>query len=388
MPDNNTKIPIQNLFYMLCYAWNVLAVMDDVKVGTEDIDDAYNLLSRIFSYGIGKLIRSGFHRSYIEQTEELSTLRGKIQVQQSIIQLSNQRKSLICTYDEYSSDDILNQILKYTIDSLLSNVNVSKTTKRELKKQSAFFANISSIPPTKDNRKKLVFNRNNLTYKLLVNIAVMLYENTVANEDTGHSTFKDFYRDEHMHKVFEMFILNFYALHLDKKEYRVHAPKINWHMEQGATDTWGEMFDVDFNPGDRRTDIVIENKLKNLQLIIDAKYYKKTLVEAHMNPEDKKVRTGHLHQVRSYLLDSEYNGNKVGALLYPLVNNDFQRGKVFPIQGTPIIIKTINLNIDWKNIELDLLNFIKKIEEAQRCNLLNNKTVTKSCDTISDAHLL
>ena len=65
---------------MLCYAWNVLAIMDDVKVGSDDYDDAYNLLSRVFSYGIGKIIRSGFHRSYIEQTDELATVRGKISV--------------------------------------------------------------------------------------------------------------------------------------------------------------------------------------------------------------------------------------------------------------------------------------------------------------------
>ena len=44
-----SPIPIKNLFYMLCYAWNVLAVMDDVKVGSDDYDDAYNLLARFIS---------------------------------------------------------------------------------------------------------------------------------------------------------------------------------------------------------------------------------------------------------------------------------------------------------------------------------------------------
>lgn len=139
MSTQKTPIPIKNLFYMLCYAWNVLAVMDDVKVGSDDFDDAYNLLARVFSYGIGKLIRSGFHRSYVESTEELSTLRGKISVQESINALSMQRKKLVCTYDEYSTNDIFNQILKYTIDSLLKNPNVSTITKRELKNRMLSF---------------------------------------------------------------------------------------------------------------------------------------------------------------------------------------------------------------------------------------------------------
>ena len=189
MSEQNKPIPIKNLFYMLCYAWNVLAVMDDVKVGSDDFDDAYNLLSRVFSYGIGKLIRSGFHRSYVETSEELSTLRGKISIQESINALSMQRKKLICSYDEYSTNDIFNQILKYTIDSLIKNPNVSSITKKELKKQDAFFSGIEAKAPTKENRQKLIFNRNNVTYKLLINIAVMLYDNTAVNEGDGQNTF-------------------------------------------------------------------------------------------------------------------------------------------------------------------------------------------------------
>lgn len=362
MSDNRSPIPIKNLFYMLCYAWNVLAVMDDIKVGSDDFDDAYSLLARVFSFGIGKLIRSGFHRSYVENTEELSTLRGKIAVQSSLNAISMKRKELVCTYDDYSENDIFNQILKYTIDSLLKQPNVSANTKKELKKQRAFFLGIDSKAPTKVNRQKLIFNRNNVTYKLLINIAVMLYDNTIVNENDGRNTFKDFFRQEQMHKVFELFILNFYSIHLEKSTYHVHAPKINWHITENATDIWGGAFDVDIDPGDRRTDIVVENKVLNLQMIFDAKYYKKTLVEAYMNSDEQRTRTGHLNQVRGYLIDSEFPGPKVGALLYPMVNNDLKRGKIHPIEETPIIIKTINLNADWRDIEADMLDFVHRVE--------------------------
>ena len=249
---------------------------------------------------------------------------------------------------------------------MLKNPNVSPITKRELKKQSAFFSGIESKAPTKENRQKLIFNRNNVTYKLLINIAVMLYDNTTVNEEDGQNTFKDFFRQEQMHKVFEMFILNFYSLHLDKETYRVHAPKINWHITENATDIWGGAFDVDVDPGDRRTDIVVENKALNLQMIFDAKYYKKTFVEAYMNPDEQRTRTGHLNQVRGYLIDSEFAGAKVGALLYPMVNDDLKRGTVHPIEGTPIIIKTINLNAEWRDIEEDMLDFLHRVEIPYR----------------------
>lgn len=81
-----------------------------------------------------------------------------------------------------------------------------------------------------------------------------------------------------------------------------------------------------------------------------------------MNSDEQRTRTGHLNQVRGYLIDSEFPGPKVGALLYPMVNNDLKRGKIHPIEETPIIIKTINLNADWRDIEEDMLDFVHRVE--------------------------
>lgn len=365
MENRKSQIPIKNFFYMLCYAWNTLAIMDEVKVDKDDYNDAYNLLARVFTFGISKLVRSGFHRSYMEEQEELSVLRGKIAVQESINKMSMKYNKLFCTFDEYSKNDIFNQIIKYTIDNLMKNRDISVQIKSELKRQRIFFNGIESKPPTKENRQKLVYNRNSIIYKMLIDVAIMLYDGTAVNEENGQSTFKDFFREEQMHRVFELFILNFYGSHLDRSTYHVHAPKISWHMEKDTANIWGSAFDVDMQPGERRTDIVIENKQRNLQMIFDAKYYKNTLVQAYMNAKDENVRTSHLNQLRGYILDSDYKGKKVGALLYPMVNVELNRGKVFPIQDAPIIIKTINLNDEWRNIENDLLSFLQNIEKVQ-----------------------
>ena len=95
-----------------------------------------------------------------------------------------------------------------------------------------------------------------------------------------------------------------------------------------------------------------------------AKYYKNTFVQAYMNEDDTRTRTSHLNQLRGYLLDSEFEGGKIGALLYPMVNNDLKTGKVQRIKGTPILVKTINLNDDWRDIETDMLDFVKRIEQT------------------------
>ena len=353
-------IPIQNLFYMLCYAWNVLAIKDSIKVSSEKITDSYNLLGRIFSYGVGKLIRQGFHRSYITTEDELSGLRGKILLSNTIKQSSLVRKKICCEFDEFTSDNLFNQIVKYTLNNLIKNSAIDNTIKKDIKKQIVYFANIGESAPNCMNLQKLKFNRNNSIYKLLISLAAMLYNNRSVNEKDGSVTFKDFYREEQMQKVYELFLYNFYSLHLDKDIYYVHAPKISWRIDENVFEGIDGLFDIDTKITDRRTDIVIENKKEKIQFIIDAKYYREALVSAYMDEKTETYRTGHINQIRGYILDSTFNGKKYGALIYPTVyENEIKTG--LAIKDAPILIKTINLNQDWQKIEYDLLSFVKMI---------------------------
>ena len=363
MAEEKTPIPIKNLFFLLCYAWDVLAISNAISVSEEECDNALNLLARLFSFGVSKLIRSGFHRSYIKKTEDTSSPRGKILLRESLEDLATHNGHLVCEFDEYSQNDVFNGIIVYTIDKLIHTQGLEGRIRQALRKHLVFFDGIDSVQPTKDNRRRIVFNRNNVTYKLLLSIAFMLYDNTSVNEDDGYNTFRDFFREEQMSKVFEKFILNFYACNLPRDRYRVHAPKINWHISEEAQSEWGDIFDIDTNPGDRRTDIVVEDNKTNTQIIMDAKYYEKTFVKAYMDSNEEKIRTSHLNQVRGYVLDSEYQGSKIGVLVYPMVVNDLNKGKMFPIKGSHIIVKTINLADDWRNIEKDMLGFVSKFEK-------------------------
>lgn len=364
MTNQKAPIPIKNIYYMLCYAWNILSIKGEINVDSDDFGDAYNLLAKIFAFGLGKLIRSGFHRSYIEDTDLLSTVRGRINISGSIRARMSRQQKLECTFDEYSTNDSFNQILAYTISALIKHPEIDKRTKQDLKKKQVYFFGIKQTAPTKEVRRKLIFNRNNTTYKMLIHVAIMLYDNTMVNEEDGNNTFADFFRDGQMERVYEMFILNFYALHLDSSQYRVHAPKITWNMEEDAEERYGGLVDVVMNPSDRRTDIVVENKVTNKQMIIDAKFYHETLVRGYRDSTIERYRRSHIDQVRGYVLDSKFPGKKLGALVYPTVKDDFPRPRIVPMQGSLVLFKTLNLNKDWRDIEQDLLAFTPLLEQV------------------------
>lgn len=358
---NEFKVPIKNIYYMLCYAWNVIDYSDSTVCGDEEFSDIYNLLARILLKELGILLKRGFYKEYVEKAELMSNLKGQININDSVQQNILKNMKMICNYDEYSENVLFNQIIKATLIDFLKYSGLSKELQNQIRKILLAFNNIDLIRVEKKHFSMIKFHRNNLNYLVIMNVCKLFKYVLIANEDNGSVKFANYISEDQMQKVYEIFILNFYKKHLDKSIYKVHAPKIKWHLDSNTEDEWRGLFDIEDNPGDRRTDIVIENKVKNIQFIIDAKYYKETLVSKHYNDNELTYRTSHLNQVRGYLMDSDFQGKKIGALMYPTLNVDFEKGMMIPILGAPIIIKTLNLNTKWENIKNDLLAFVHKV---------------------------
>ena len=57
-------IAIQNIYYMLAYAFRTLREGDYARVGTEDFENAEDLFGEILSIGISRLLKRGLHRMY------------------------------------------------------------------------------------------------------------------------------------------------------------------------------------------------------------------------------------------------------------------------------------------------------------------------------------
>lgn len=105
-------IPIQNIYYMLSYAFQVLNEQGYKNIATEQFHNTAELMAAILEKGIAIQLKRGLGKEYIPQTEALSSLRGKIDIAESIKTQSMLRKQLICTYDEFSVNSIMNRIIK------------------------------------------------------------------------------------------------------------------------------------------------------------------------------------------------------------------------------------------------------------------------------------
>lgn len=341
---NKFNIPIKNIYLMLCYAFNMLDQLNIKKVDTQKFDNIYNLIARLFIQNINILIKKGLYNEYIEITDTLTNIKGKIDIDMSIKKHSFLKKELYCKFDELTPNTKFNQIIKYTINIMLKCNYINSESKILLKRIQKSFYSISELAPTKYICNRLIYNQNNYYYKPIINLCELMFNNIIATEKNGNLVFAEFINDSELARLYERFVLNFYKYHLCKTRYTVSSPKIYWQVSSNNRDNI-------FLP-EMRTDIVLVDNQKGVQFIIDTKFYNQSLNQ-YIYGNKKTLKSQNLYQIFSYIENSTYKGTKIGVLLYSTVNENLDLK--FNIKNNLILIKTLDLATDWDKIENNLL---------------------------------
>lgn len=340
-------IPIENIYYLLCYAWNKLDEKDRISVSINDNTELLDLFAKVLINATRILLKRGLDKNYVAQTTEFAGVKGKLELGQTLKSNLYLKQKTICTFDKFSGNILTNQILVTTLHRLVRTINLDNELKGEIKKLLWMFDEISRIELKPSVFSQVKLHRNNKFYGFVINICQLIYENSLPGENAGEWKFADFTRDERkMNQLFEAFIRNFYKI--EQSVYNVKSEIIKWDFETA------DNLHRQYLP-QMITDITLENR--NSKIIIDAKYYKETMA---VNYGREKVKSGNLYQLFSYLLNQQTNENKTraatGILLYPTIENEYNLK--FKYQSHDIYIKTINLNTNWKDIAQKLKNLI------------------------------
>jgi len=342
------QIPIENIYYLLCYAWNKLDEKDRVNISIDDKTELLDLFAKILINATKILLKRGIDKNYFAHTEELNGIKGKVQFSQTIKRNLFLKQKAICTYDDFSSNIIPNRILISTIYRLVRTKEVDKELKCELDAVLRMMPEIEQIEITSFLFKNIRLNRNNRFYGFVMNVCQIIYESILPSETRGKYKFSDFTRDEKkMNHLFEAFIRNFYKLEQNKYN-TVKKETIKWQFENSNNESYQYLPQME-------TDITLEND--NHKIVIDAKYYRETMA---INYDKEKIKSVNLYQLFSYLLNQQDSNIKTltttGILLYPTIEKDYNLD--FKYFGHKIQIRTINLNSNWKNISSRLKEIV------------------------------
>ncbi len=334
------QIPIENIYYLLCYAWNKLDEKERVNVSIDDKTELLDLFAKVLINATRILLKRGIDKSYIDHTEELAGVKGKIQISQTLKSNLLFKQRTICSFDDFSANIISNRILFSTIYRLTRTKDLDKQLRNELVSLQRMLLDIDPIEITNSLFKQVRINRNNRFYGFIMNVCQIIYESTLPSEEHGKYKFSDFTRDDNkMNQLFEAFIRNFYKI--EQRKYKtVKKETIKWQFDDTDEESYQYLPQME-------TDITLENDEE--KIIIDAKFYHETMT---INYNKERIKSANLYQLFSYLLNQQDGNSKTqnakGILLYPTIETNYNLN--FKYRNHTIQIRTVNLNSNWKEI--------------------------------------
>lgn len=335
-------ILIKNIYYMLSYAFTPLMQDGYENVGKEEFENIHSLFAAILAKGIGRQLKQGLYREYVDRTENLAILRGKIHITGTIKNKLSRQKVVSCEFDELTENNLLNQIIKTTVMLLLRQENVSPYHKSDLKKEMLFFSNVDDIDPAAIHWSSIRFQRNNNTYRLLIGICQLVLEGMLLTTDKGAYKLATFIKPEFMSRLYEKFILEYYIQ--EHKELDANASQIPWGLDDG----------IDAMLPVMQTDITLTKGEKTL--IIDAKYYSNTLQQHY---DRMTIHSNNLYQIFTYVKNKEVELKDKpheisGMLLYAKTDEETYPDNDYKMSGNKIGVHTLDLNVEFSQIREQL----------------------------------
>ena len=354
------RIPVRNWWHMLLYAWDLVDLKGRFDAELIDAPDLRALLTKMLVHLTKRQIRRGLRGDYVEVSEELRGVRGRIDFGQTLRSLSMYRGRLHCEYEEFTLNVPRNQIIRSTLNDSLNRGFTEPERRRPehdrlVSDVEALLRMLYEIDRVRVTGRLIAselrqLGRNEREYKLMLKICDMLRDPSMPQSDEASDLdFVDWLRKRQDEpRIFELFVANFYKLHLQNNVWAVASQqRQTWH--ETIAEPIGDARLPVMNP-----DIVLTHRDTGKIVVIDTKWYSSVHSEWHGN---RTIHSDNLYQMYGYLASQKWKGghyrDATGILLYARPEKgdvDFRT----EIDDHPFWVYTLNLMKDWQRIEAGL----------------------------------
>lgn len=301
--DDERSIILKNLIFMLSYTKNLdIKTNDNAKLATEK-NPFIEILIREFANSLFESLKRLTPKRYVREEENLNYLKGKIKFSENIRYNCANKAKFYCEYDEFSENNLLNQLFLF-VSTCLYNISNNSYNKKTLKFIINYYSDISFVRFDKFKVRKIKLTRNQELFKKPFSLAKMFVEQTSV--DLSKNKFENITLVWDMNKLFEEFV---YEILKRQTSLSVSAQKGKRLLKN-----------VDSKIRNTYVDILITKPQK---IVVDTKYKELQSIKDFDNKD--------AFQVITYCL--LHNTNKA-VLIYPKFNNN--------------INKNYELNIDKK----------------------------------------
>lgn len=355
-PTSPSGIPIRNLWYLLMYAWGLWpTTRSRWQSEVERAPTLDSLLATILMFAVRRRLCIGLGRAYVDQSQALRGIRGRVDFSRSVKGLIFQNGRAHCAFQEFLSNEPKNQIIRSTLVRMVKagdfdpDRHEAEALRQQLRSLTRQLEGIDVIELSPLLIRRQRSDPSDNDYRMMLAICEAFLRGVMPTEFQGRATFPDLDRDAlRLSQVYEVFVANFYRMHLDQWRVHVQMP-IRWPTDAPS----------DYLPL-MKPDLVLEQRGAGKILMLDTKFTPWSLVEGRFG--NWRFDTSHLYQLYAYLRSQEEvsgaHRTASGVLLYPTVRQHLSE-KV-TLQGHSIRIETVDLSLPWQEIESRLLTIVRE----------------------------
>lgn len=334
-------INVQNIYYMLAYAFRFVKEDGSAHVDPEEFDHVEDLCAALLALGMSKQVKRGLTKEYVTHTELLTSPRGRIDVSGSLKERAPSKKQLICEMDEYTENTMLNQIIKSTLLLLIKSNQVKSKRKKKMKKLVNYVQHVDVINLSSVSWHTIRYQRHNANYRMLIHICQFVMQGLLLSSTAGVEKYHHFLDDQFMSRLYEKFVLAYYQKHYPSL--RASASHIEWQVESEDTRFLPTM----------KSDIMLQKG--DQTIIIDTKYYQQSMQHQSLY-NSSTLHSNHLYQIYTYVKNKDKNqtGLVSGILLYAKTDEEMTPNQEMTMDGNVISVQTMDLNVDFSIIQQQL----------------------------------
>ncbi len=359
-------IPLANLYYLLCYAWNVLPVRgaaSTARVAEEGLS-AGSLLTDLLVAGLTKRARRGVPASFVTVDATGAHPRGRLLPGRlACLPTAAARGHLPSRYAALTLDTPLNRLVVTALRRVLrADLSPAPVLPRTLRHGvRAALAPLAGVPalvrpgPAEVAAAAQTLPLTDATAHLVLRAAELLVFNllpTTQGAPAGLAPrfrFYDFRTDDaQMGRLFEAFVRNF--LRREQRTAAVSSEVLRWRGATATTPAALPLLPV------MRTDITLTTPAR--RLIIETKYYARPLAGSRY--ADERLLAAHLYQLLAYLRNQPAAADQriEGLLLYPATAATADLRLDYQLEGYRVQVRTLNLAAPWPQIRQSLLALV------------------------------
>lgn len=201
--DEDRNLVRDQLLYMLAAAGEIKHYLVTEAILLAKRMPPLEVYIRLFVTEALKLLRRGLVHNYIKREDEVTFLRGKLRMPEQIKLTARRIPRFSVKYHEFSSDILLNRIIK-DVSRMLQSVTQNYENQRELLLIDAILEDISFERHTAKDVDRIIMDRKMYGYEMLLALCKLFLQGRIPDFSTGEIPIIPILFD--MNKLFERFI--------------------------------------------------------------------------------------------------------------------------------------------------------------------------------------